>query len=85
MPELLCERTGVQRPRAAERDEREVGRIVPALDGDDAQGAQHLGVHDLDHVGRVDAGERLLRRSAVELEPACERSPAAGRAGGWRR
>src|SRR5260370_18899598 len=34
--ELLRERAGVERPRAAERDEREVARIVTALDRDDA-------------------------------------------------
>ena len=42
--------------------------------------AQHLRVHDLDHVGRVgvDPRERALRRGAVELEPAGEpsRQPA---------
>ena len=60
----------MQRPRAAEGDEREVARIVAALDRDDAQRAQHLGVHDRDDRRRVDLAERTLRRLAIELEAA---------------
>ena len=62
MPELLGERARMQRPGAAVRDERELARIVPTLDRDDAQRAQHLRVHDLDHRSRIDPGERALRR-----------------------
>ncbi len=62
----------MQRAGAAERDEREVPRIVAALDGDDPERTQHLGVHDLDHVGRIEAFERPLRRLAVELDAAGE-------------
>ncbi len=68
----------MQRAGAAERDEGEVARVVAALDRDDAERAQHLRVHDLDHRGRVDAGQRRGRRVAVEHEPAGElrRQPA---------
>ena len=40
---------GVERARAAGRDEREVGRVAPAFDRDHAQGAGHVGVDHIDH------------------------------------
>ena len=58
----------MQRACAAERDERELPRIVPALDRDDSQGTQHFRVHDLDHVGRVEVTEGPLGGVAVELD-----------------
>ena len=60
----------MQRPGAAERDEREVARIEPLLDRDDAQRAHHLRVHDVDHAGGVDASQRSLGGLRVELDPA---------------
>ncbi len=63
----------MERPGAAERDEREVARIVTAFHRDDAESTEHLGVHDLDRVLRIDARERLLRSSAVQSEPARQR------------
>ena len=71
-PELVGERARVQRPGAAERDEREVARVVAALDRDDAQRPQHLGVDDPDDRLRVEVAERALGRGAVELDPARE-------------
>ena len=62
----------MQRPGAAERDEREVARIVAALDRDDAQRAEHLRVHDVDHRLRIDVAERALGRRAIEHEAARE-------------
>jgi hypothetical protein len=56
----------VQWARAAERDQRELARIVPALDRDDAQRPQHLRVHDLDDLGRIKAFERALGGSPIE-------------------
>ena len=64
----------MERPGASERDERELARIVPALDGDDPEGMEHLGVHDLDRICRVDAAERPLGRGTVEIEATGERS-----------
>ena len=61
-PELLGERARVQRPGAAERDEREVARIVAALDRDDAQRAQHLRVDDLDDGRGVERRRARARR-----------------------
>ena len=46
------DRAGVQRPPAAEGQQREVARIVPALDRDDAQYLGHLGVDQRDDPGR---------------------------------
>ena len=60
----------MQRAGAAEGDERELARVVAALDRDEPQRAQHLRVDDLDRLGRVDPVERALGRLAVELEPA---------------
>ena len=53
----LGDRVGVQRPGAAEGDERELARVVAALDGDHAQRAGHVLVDD-----RQDALRRLRRR-----------------------
>ena len=41
----------MQRTRTAERDERELGGIVPTLNRHDTKRAQHLGVHNVDHRG----------------------------------
>ena len=60
----------MQRAGAAERDEREVARIEPLLDRDDAQRAHHLRVHDVDHPGWVDGSQRPLGGLRVELDPA---------------
>ena len=62
----------MQWARAAERDEREAGGIVSALDGDDAQRAQHLGVHDVDYCGGVDPVQRTFGGGPVELHAARE-------------
>ena len=52
--QLLGERGAVQRPGAAERDEREVARVVAAADRDQPHGVGHVGVGDLDdRVGRL--------------------------------
>ena len=71
-PELVGESARVQRPGAAEGDEREVAWIVAALDRDDPQRPQHLRVHDLDHRRRVEPVERTRGGVPVELEPARE-------------
>ena len=42
----LRDRVGVQRPGAAEGDQRELARVVAALHGDDAQRARHVLVDD---------------------------------------
>ena len=60
----------MQGPGAAECDEREIARVVSALDGDDAQRTKHLRVHDLDHGRGIDVSERGRRGVAVEDEPA---------------
>ena len=72
----------MHRPRPAEGDEREVARVVAALDGDEPQRARHVLVDDVeDALGRavqVEA-ERVadllhgrLRRLDVELHLAAE-------------
>ena len=63
----------MQRAGAAEGDEGEFAGVVPALDGDDAQGAEHLSVHDRDRIRRIDAREGALCRLGVELQAARER------------
>ena len=60
---------------AAEGDERELARIVAALDRDEPQRAQHLGVHDLDRLGRVDS-----RRTRARQRSRSSSSPPASRA-----
>ena len=67
----------MQRPGASEGDEREVARVEPLLDGDDAKRSHHLRVHDVHDCRRVDVAERALRRLAVELDPARERGGQA--------
>ena len=64
--QLAREPGGVQRPGAAERDQRVVARIVAALDGDDADRPRH--------VGGDDADDALGGRRHVEPQP---RRPAA--------
>ena len=71
--ELVGERARVQRAGAAECDEREVARIEALLDGDDAERAHHLGVHDLDHRLGVETVERSARGARVELDSARQR------------
>ncbi len=72
-PQLLCEGTRMERPGTAERDEREVARIQPLLDGDDPQRPHHLGVDDLDDCGRIQLAERKRSRIGVEHEAAGQR------------
>ena len=74
MLELLGELARVQRPRSAERDEREVSRIVAALDRHDPQRAQHLRVYRCDDGRGVDVAERSLRRLAIQPRPPASRS-----------
>ena len=70
--ELLRERARVQRPRAAERDEREVARIEALLDRDDAERTRHLRVDDRDRRRGVDVAESRARGVVVELDPSRE-------------
>ena len=53
---------GMKASRAAERHQRKFARIVPALDGDDAQGALHVGIHHAH-----DAGGKLFQAQARAL------------------
>ena len=66
----------MQRPGAAERDEREVPRVVAALDRDDAERAQHLGVRRPPR-RRPDRG----RRAPARRPPRSSSSPPASRVG----
>ena len=63
----------MERPRPAEGDERELPRIVPALDRDEPQRAQHLGVHDRDDRGR----DRSRRAHARPRRDRARRPPAS--------
>jgi len=74
--ELVGERAGVQRSRAAECDEGELPRVVSALDRDHAEGPQHLGVHDLERRRRIDAVERPGGRLSIELDAPLRARPA---------
>src|SRR5919108_3846672 len=67
-PQLIGELTGVKRPGAAKGDGRGLAWIAPALDRDDAKRAEHLGVHDLDHVRGLHLAECTLSSDTVELE-----------------
>ena len=63
---------GVQRPRAAERDQREARRIVPALDRNHPQRPRHIRVHHVDHRRRRApriAPERLRHAAQRPLCP----------------
>ena len=70
-------------PRAAERHQREVARIDPAIDRDDAQGTDHLLVRDADDALRgferveAEGARKLLDRGGgridVQIDPAGER------------
>ena len=84
-PELVRELARVQRPGAAERDEREVGRIVPALDRDNSQRAQHLRVDDVDDRRRDRSRQAHARPPRGRARRRRRAAPAAGRAAGSRR
>ena len=71
--QLPCERTGMEWPGTAEGHEREVARIEPLLDGDDAQRPHHLCVDDLDDGGRIQLPEGTRSRIRVEHEAARQR------------
>ena len=80
--ELLREPDGVHRAGAAERDEGEVARVDPLLDGDRPHRVRHLRVDDREHplgeLGRPEPdlaprpSERALGRALVERHPAAE-------------
>ena len=53
-------------------DERELPWVVPALDGHDAKGPEHLGVDDLDRRCGIERVERPLGGGSVELPQAPE-------------
>src|SRR5205807_3426466 len=60
---LTREGARVERTRPAVGDEGELPEIVAALDGDQAEGAEHVGIGDLDHaVRRLDEREPEARR-----------------------
>ena len=82
-PHQLGDGVRVERPGAAVGDEREVARVVAALDGDEAQRARHVLVHDredslrglLDRREAHRVGDRLdrgARRLDVERHLAAE-------------
>ena len=87
----------VQRPGAAERQQREVARIVAALDRHRADRPHHVGDHDAENAvrGALDReaeplGERRDRLArAGRRRAACRRrsgrAARGGRAPGWRR
>ena len=71
----------VQRPGAAERQQREGARIVPALDRDRADRPHHVGDHDAEHAvrGALDREAEPLgeRRDRLAREALVERHVAA--------
>ena len=67
--ELARQRGRMHAATAAERDQREVARIEPAIERDQLERIHHVGVGDPDHAARA-----LLDRHA---EPAGERSEGA--------
>ena len=82
--ELVGDRGGVQRPGAAERQQREAARVDAALDRHDAQRADHLRVRDAHdargalappqaELGGERADRRASPRSRVERDAAGER------------
>ena len=85
--ELLGDGRGVQRPGAAEGEQREAPRVDAALDGHDPQGADHLGVGDahdpLGALARVESQlarqplDRRVRRTGVELDVTGQRHVGA--------
>ena len=96
--QLLRQRRRVQRPGAAEGEQREVARIVAARQAHHADRAGHLVVGDADdrrrRGGRVEAERRadVLEQRGADRRPstprARRRAAARGRAGrgrGWRR
>ena len=75
--EQTRERAAVQRPRAAERQEREVARVVAALDRHDAHRADHVVVDDRQdaargglhaHAQRLGDALRIAARAALDVE-----------------
>ena len=76
----LRDRVRVHRPGAAVGDERELARVVAALDGDDAQRAGHVLVHDReDPLGgrpRRSRGPSRRRSSAPPLARRRRRAPS---------
>ena len=50
--EFACKRGSMQRPRPAEGGEREIARIMTALNRDDFQGFRHRMIDDIDDGGR---------------------------------
>jgi hypothetical protein len=61
--DVLDQRADMQRTTAAEGHGGELGRIMPALDGHEANGACHLGIGDTD--------DRLGRHHHIEAEGLC--------------
>ena len=69
MPSSSASSHACSGPGAAEGDEREVARVVAALDGDEPERAQHLGVDDVD--------DRLRRRGPRARSSAAARSSSS--------
>ena len=65
----------MERPRAAESDERQSPRVDAALDRHDPQRPCHVGVHDLDDASRVEVAKRPLGQRSVEDDLAAEDRP----------
>src|SRR4029078_7712791 len=63
----------MQRAGAAERDQRELTRIVTSLDRDHADRTEHLRIDRLDHVRGLDADEWPRSRVGVQLEATRQR------------
>ena len=84
--ELLGDRGGVQRPGAAEGQQRELARVDAALDGHHAQRADHLGVghaHDPARALLVPTARarRPARRPPSWAASASSSTPASGSSG----
>ena len=71
MPSSRGQRARVQRPRAAERHQREAARVDAALDRHHAQRAQHLGLGDAHDA----------RGAGARVEPELAREPRHGALG----
>jgi hypothetical protein len=72
-PELLGQRTRMQRPGPTEGNEGEAAGIVTALHGHDPKRPCHLRVDDVDHCRRVERAEGSLRGGAVEPDTTRQR------------